>query len=373
MNEVAKRYANDRGHFLLQARAAPVSTNYATDGLWVDRGDGLKLVMHTGAPAPGLPPGAYFGQNYNHPAAINNEGRIALMSWYNPCYPREARSGCGGIWTDRGGSLELVAARGQHAPLPGPDATFLYIYPGFVSFNDAGTVTFFATARSPAPDFATVTGLWVNDTQTTKLVSPIDVTAPGEVGNATLKSFDTVLLGHSGRVSFLGTLSGAGVDATNDKAIWAHFAGETSLLAREGELALGIPGGLRYSYLGVPAMNAADLTVYGAELVDPSSPEARVTCVLVAHAGASPRPFMCTGDDLELGQNDERRIAQLIWIGRSGGEDGRYSTLNDRNETAFWAKFADGTSGIFVATIPEPVTLLLFSVVAVFWPRQRTP
>jgi hypothetical protein len=39
------------------------------------------------------------------------------------------------------------------------------------------------------------------------------------------------------------------------------------------------------------------------------------------------------------------------------------------NQIAFWAKFTDGTSGIYVAAVPEPCTLVLLSLGAILLRR----
>jgi len=49
----------------------------------------------------------------------------------------------------------------------------------------------------------------------------------------------------------------------------------------------------------------------------------------------------------------------------TGNSDGRPSGLNSRGQIAFWARFNDGTQGIFVSdrvAVPEPSTLGLIVV-----------
>ncbi|MEZ6193462.1 MAG: PEP-CTERM sorting domain-containing protein [Phycisphaerales bacterium] len=54
---------------------------------------------------------------------------------------------------------------------------------------------------------------------------------------------------------------------------------------------------------------------------------------------------------------DLRTIQSLVLTVDTGNENGRATPFNDAGELAFILNFTDGTSGIFVATIPEPTTL----------------
>ena len=50
--------------------------------------------------------------------------------------------------------------------------------------------------------------------------------------------------------------------------------------------------------------------------------------------------------------------------------DGRDTSINDRGELSMIISFSDGTSGVFVAAIPEPATLCLLMTAGLLIRRQ---
>jgi MYXO-CTERM domain-containing protein len=47
-------------------------------------------------------------------------------------------------------------------------------------------------------------------------------------------------------------------------------------------------------------------------------------------------------------------VSDLDLVVGSGGQDGHASGLNDLRQVVFSAKFTDGSSGVFLTTIPAP-------------------
>ena len=75
--------------------------------------------------------------------------------------------------------------------------------------------------------------------------------------------------------------------------------------------------------------------------------------------------IIASGDHLQVAPGDNRTVNALMFLGGSGGSDGRASGLNSSGQIAFWASFTDGSSGIFVSNTvatPEPSTLVLAAV-----------
>ena len=60
--------------------------------------------------------------------------------------------------------------------------------------------------------------------------------------------------------------------------------------------------------------------------------------------------------------NDLRTIDRVSLTVGSGGEDGQGTSFNNAGQLAFWLSFTDGSEGIFVATIPEPASLVVLIV-----------
>ena len=113
---------------------------------------------------------------------------------------------------------------------------------------------------------------------------------------ATFESFAEGVLNDRGQVAFRQSLAGAGVDVTNDFAIWAtDSTGALQLIAREG-------------------------------------------------------------DKLEVSPGDFRTISGLNRTDHTANSNGWPSAFNNLGQLAFWASFTDGSQGIFVsnkvATVP---------------------
>jgi hypothetical protein len=126
--------------------------------------------------------------------------------------------------------------------------------------------------------------------------------APG-TGGAEFLDFHTLALNGKDDVAFTAdlVLEPNAVTEDNDQGLWVNVDGITSLVVREGQL--------------------VD--------VDPT-----------------------IGIDL-------REVEEILFMGGSGGEDGRRLAFNDRQTVLFQLHFTDGSSGIFTAKVPEPSALVI--------------
>jgi hypothetical protein len=75
--------------------------------------------------------------------------------------------------------------------------------------------------------------------------------APGAPSGVNFSSFLNLLappaLNDAGQTAFLASLSGGGVDSSNDGGLWSEGSGSLALVAREGSQAPGTPDGVRFS------------------------------------------------------------------------------------------------------------------------------
>jgi hypothetical protein len=295
---------NDSGHvaFATNLVGADVS-GFAERGVWSEgHGSGLQLIARTGDPAPGTGPDTYFSDIGQSPS-INNAGHIAF---YGALQGSGSTPGVNstGIWSEAGGGgLRLVArADDPVTDLPG---TELAGFRGQVYLNGVGQTTFVAGIRGPGVDSSNNIALFKEDSAGgLKLIAREGDTAPGT--NAFFLEPDPTI-NAVGQVAFRSTLTGPGVDSSNNEAIFAEDRnGILRLIAREGQWIDVDPGPL------------TDL-----HQIMPSS---------------------------------------LQFLTRSGNQDGHGSGFNDRGEVVFRAAFENGTDGIFIsylATVPEPATLVV--------------
>ena len=79
-----------------------------------------------------------------------------------------------------------------------------------------------------------------------------------------------------------------------------------------------------------------------------------------------------TSDVFEVAPGDLRTIIGIGGLATSGGQDGRSINLSNSGELAFQLDFSDGSSGVFVTSVPEP-SFAVTGAVALACARRPTP
>jgi hypothetical protein len=279
-------------------------------GIWRATADGLELLALQGDQAPGLAGGVTFVDFDTIPPSVNalglnNARQIAFSSTIAGTEVDSTNDM--GVWAGEPSDLRLVAREGSAAPGTG-GAAFNYDLHGVV-LNSKGQTAFQAFLTGHGVDSTNNVGVWSEGTGDLELVARSGSHAPGTPVGVVFRdfgsfSFETLVLNAQGQVAFPATLTGDGVDISNNRGIWATDpGGQLQLIAR-------------------------------------------------------------AGDTLQIAPGDSRTIRSLGFVAGSGNEDGRPSGFNDFGELAFSAQFTDGSSGIFISNliaVPEPATLLDFS------------
>jgi hypothetical protein len=276
--------------------------------------------------------------------------------------------------------------------------------------NDAGETAFIAGLTGSSVDPTNNSGVWSNRSGSMALVARSGDHAPGTPSGVNFFNvddafaFNNIALNNAGQTAFGAGLSGTGVDATNDSGIWSESSGSLTLVAREGGQALGAPSGVNYLRLGLPTLNNAGQTAFSSSLSDgrygvwlASFNSLALVAILdsfassVALNDAGQIAFLAgdegteiwatdrTGalqliarvnDPLEIAPGDFRTIRTLKFVGGFNGA-GRPRGFNNRGQLAFYAEFyrddprSNSGSGIFVSNrvaIPEPSTFAFITV-----------
>jgi hypothetical protein len=219
----------------------------------------LRTVALSGNPAPGIASGVTydsFGSHYDslngrffRGPVLNDAGQVAF---------RADLAGIGtgatnnqGVWSEGSGSLSLVARTGSQAP-GAPGGVNFRIDPAFELFspvlNDAGQTAFYGGLTNGS------IGFWSEGSGDLALVARSGVQAPGAPAGVNL-SFSSGLnpfhldwpkLNNSGQTLFVGSLTGAGVNSTNNWGVWSNAFGSLELVARAGDQVPGGPSGMTY-------------------------------------------------------------------------------------------------------------------------------
>ena len=96
---------------------------------------------------------------------------------------------------------------------------------------------------------ATNTGIWSEGSGSLALVARSGSQAPGTPSGVNFSDFlcRSPVLNNAGQTAFYATLTGSGVDSTNDQGIWSEGSGSLALVARSGSQAPGTPSGVNFS------------------------------------------------------------------------------------------------------------------------------
>jgi hypothetical protein len=234
------------------------------------------------------PAGGVFGP-FSGPHAVNSAGQVAFVSSRNGDFNSALFAGT------PGSTLTTVAVMGNAAPAGGNYSAMFS-----PALNAAGNVAFLANLSGGSSNRGIFVGTPGQPLQTIALHG---AAAPNG-GGATYSGLSNPSLNASGQVAFTSILTGAGVNFSNNIALYAGTPGNIVQIVRKGDLVDVDPG---------PAVDLQGVS--GIEFLTSGSP--------------------ATG---------------------SGGEDGRNSSFNDSGVLVYRLDFGSGGRGIFMSSIPPVST-----------------
>jgi hypothetical protein len=204
----------------------------ADAGIWVKGGGAERLVARSGEEAPGTGPDVQY-LTFGSPIRINNSGQVAYLGSVTGDGVGSANNT--GVWSETSGSPRLVAREGEAAPGAGPNVFLDFSVPVGLLFNGAGHTAFAAALTGPGTNADNNSGLWSDRGGSLDLVMREGDSAPG--ANAVFSSLSDVELNDAGQLAFTASLAGPGVNFQNDSALWiSDLDGGVTLVAREGDL-----------------------------------------------------------------------------------------------------------------------------------------
>lgn len=338
--------ASDAGHLLVAGSlTGPGVSNANDEGFWSDRSGSPALVLREGQQAPGTQPGVVFGSGefigspYTFPIVQFNEvSRLAvqgnLVGQGVDTFSNEA------LFAERSGQLTMIMREGNPAPGAGGGATFggnsvtLHMYT--LTFNTLGQVAFDVMLGGSRHGQIAI----YSDHRGT--LAP--VVLPGDPAPGTNEGFGIYvapILSDAGRIAFRASLSGAG--SYPPLGIWWDQPGELSALVVPGDQVPGRPPGVTFAGVHwIDGFTAAGQLAFRGSVSDPSG--GTTIALVLAGPGGDLRivarggePFDVAGDG-----SDMRTVGEIT----SGG-------LSENGVLVFRLDFADGTSGIFTASLPR--------------------
>jgi hypothetical protein len=268
-----------------------------------------------------------------------------------------------GIWTGLPGSLQLVARDGQQAPDLQAGVTFDSLFDPRI--NNNGDVVFQSYLTGTNVTDSNSSSIWTWTSGTLQPAVRAGNPAPGTPSGVSFLEFEDPLINATGKISFRGTIAGTGITNNNNEGLWAGSPSNLTLIAREGDAAVGTSAGVVYGTFSelnfsCHAMNAVGQLAFETFLAGTGVTSANNFGIWATDLNGILHLIARSGDAFDVGNGDIRTIASLRFnpggFGEkgSGGEDGHMKVFNDAGQLAFWASFTDGSAGIFIANVPEP-------------------
>jgi hypothetical protein len=335
------------------------------EGLWGPGagGDGAVIVRQDGA-VPGHPGATFHGAGYPN---LLPDGSTVLRTTLS--------GGAFGSTKDalvryEAQQVQVLALAGQTAPGSGGGQFQNFLFP---RANAAGQVVFYGDLTDGR------IGIWSSQPDGALTAHAVEgAPAPGIPGEATIATVGFPIINAAGDVAFAASLQqGGAVTADNDTCLFVpDGAGGVRAILREGFDAPDV-GGADIASFGFFSMNTVgDLLIPASLQLEGAVGSSNNEGIWFYDAGRDLLALLAReGQTFEVAPGDVRVISTLSATGLAGGEEGRWRSLNDVGQVALRLGFTDGTQGVLVATVPEPMaaTPLLLIAAAWGWRRKRCP
>lgn len=328
-------------------------------GFWSEGGPGaptLALVARSGDVAPDTDMSTLF-ETFGA-FEMNAAGRLAFISGLTG--GNVTSNNDQGIWSDFSGALHLVVREGATAPSAGAGIVFA----GFdwFGFNDAAAasdvahIAFHAfLINSQVPNVIIGQGIWKLRDGSIVHIAHTGGNPPGTDAGVLFNTFDRLSFNGAGSTAFVATLiSGGSVTSANNQGIWSDGSGVYNLLARSGDSAPGIAGGVNFASFGNLVLNNGGRTAFIANLTGAGVDSTNNQGIWAQDSTDELKLLVRTGDTLVVSAGDSRTISSLLFgASIQNQQDGRGSSFSDSDQLAFVAIFTDGSKGVFMTIGPD--------------------
>jgi hypothetical protein len=326
-------------------------------GLWSEASGSRQLVARLGSQAPGLPAGVNHG--YTSVAGLNDAGRIVFLSLLSGSGVNSSNDRS--VLSDVSGGLSLVAREGSQAPGLPSGVKFDTLF-DTGAINNAGQIAFVAGLSNQSSMYKQ-DSIWLYNAGS---VTPLLVRGehpPGTPAGVTYELFGFSPALNEARQVLTGVLlAGSGVDASNELAVYlSDAAGNEKLILRSGDQAPDVPPGVVFyatleSGLLEGMLNDRGQVAIGQYLAGAGVDSTNDFGIWATDSTGALQLIAREGDQLEVAPGDFRTISELDRTDHTANSNGWPSAFNNVGQVAFWARFTDGSQGVFVsnqvATVP---------------------
>ncbi len=369
-------FNNDAKTAFIADSQVPGDLSTSRQGIWSEGSDALKAVAVQGQ----LPPGVVNGVEYTSLSGLvmNDQGQTAFHSQL--LYPPALDNYGQGVWSEGTGSLSLVALRGEVADIHEPGNVILGLSQPVI--NNAGDTAFAVVIDRPQLSDSGIL-LYDGDAVDT-IVQSGDYVQDSEYGIkfgqilAELQ-YSNVVINASGQTAFFATTAYSRHGSLT--GIWREDHGVIKSIASVSDDAPGASYREKFGFhFGpssdyYPVINASGQVAFMAQALDPDRPDQARDGLWATNTDDELELIALVGELFDVNDDplieDWRIISSVDFANGSGGEDGLPNSFNDAGQLVFKLGFSDGSSGIFVATVPEPATACILAISAVNLLRPR--
>ncbi|MEM7682722.1 MAG: choice-of-anchor tandem repeat NxxGxxAF-containing protein [Planctomycetota bacterium] len=262
---------NDVGQVAFYARIeGPGVTSNNHDTIYTGNSAGTRLVAREGSAAPDSGGGVFFGLIQPGHLSLNNQNDIAFIGGATVLNGN-------GIWREDGATQILSGAYLEGETVPGSDPaddeTFSSFGTNNISLSSDGDVSFNASSTENG-----ITN-WSERGGSLQRIISQDDPAPDlvDITIDRINNRTEIIYNDEGHAAFTVSLTGTGVDSSNDAALYAETSSGVELIAREGDAAPGAGVGLLFGNSFVdgspsgarPAINGSDELLFYNNLTGP--------------------------------------------------------------------------------------------------------
>jgi hypothetical protein len=339
-------------------------------GLWSDANGSLELVARADEQVAGMAPGILFSPFNHFSPVFNDSGEIAFAAGLQG--PGITSDNNAVILKGTVGNFSPVVREGD--PAAGTLNGELFLYGTNPLLDAAGRMLFQGALMGPGVDDTNDRGIWLENAGSLTLVAREGDQAPGVPNGVTFTNLDpsypsrvTPIYSSSGHMAVRASVTGVGIDSTNDQGVWWGTPDNLQLVAREGGTLPGIPVSEHIRSVGGSLNEAGLLALVGSlssrTFVD-NAPNDQA--IWAQDRFGDLQMIVKTGDLLEVAPGDFRQARQLTFGG-----------FNNRGQVLFRASFGTGIdfkTGLFLSNlvaVPEPSSLTLSACLAMLWVSYR--
>ena len=241
-----------------------VDTQQTAFGIFKSSNGLLAPIAIPGSQAPDVPAGVEFTSIPSF--RMDESGSIAFAAGLTG--PGLNQFNAQGIWSDRSGTLELLLRGGATAPGVQPGFVFSILRQPTV--NRSGSFVFFGDIFGPGISSANDQGYWSDRSGTLELIARESTQIPGMDPGVVIEDFaGGFAYGNSGRFVFEAFIEGPGVTSQSDRVFFQDDGSGIEVISRERDVAPG-PDNLFFLAYPVKVIDDIERLAFQASLGTPS-------------------------------------------------------------------------------------------------------